>query len=719
MSAFWQSRRNRILTIAAAFLLCVALMAVAWIESPWRGLPYHDAFASGDAGAWVAYAGNWTFVKDAIKNDSDERGAKLVMGSSHWKSYEVKSEVQLLGAGDAGIMLRSSDIERGVDSYNGYYAGLRTNDQSLVLGRAQHGWFEFPPASMPGGVIPGQWYRLRIAAQRCTISASAVAIATGLEAHIRINDPDCLQEGKVGLRSMGAGGMWRDVAISRLPAQVKDNEPPAFTPEHVALYPTSQGSTVAVPALEQTPSVDRKLPPARAIQSIRNLRMFSITKPAHAVVRGSVILTNPAVYIQDSSGGVRVEATQPASLRIGDEVEVEGDVFPRGLSATIRHAVEQPLGGGFAPLPPPLSVTADQAATGTYDSRFIEVEGGLVEKSKSAGGVTLEFRNGLQTFRAIANSAVTSSLFEELKIETVVRLRGVCMVSPDFTNNTVPFALIVNSPEDIKIVSGPPWWSPDHILLLAVAMSGIGFLVHLFFSRAEQWRFHAVLKERERLAHEMHDTLAQSFAGIGFQLRAIRNRLSRNRTTINVDSVLEDLTVASELVRHSHDEARRTIAILRPEALEATGLVSALEQSARRIVARGSVTVEASYTGEARTLPLRILDSLFRIGQEAFANAIQHGHPKKITIILHYETSSVTLIIQDDGAGFLLTPQLNGFGITGMRRRAEAIHATLEIDSEPGKGARVSVTASTPTVPWWRRLAYSRGVKKEKRQNGS
>jgi signal transduction histidine kinase len=202
-------------------------------------------------------------------------------------------------------------------------------------------------------------------------------------------------------------------------------------------------------------------------------------------------------------------------------------------------------------------------------------------------------------------------------------------------------------------------------------------------------------------------------------LRAIRNRLSRNRSSVNVDSVLEDLTVASELVRHSHDEARRTIAILRPEALEATGLVSALEQSARRIVARGSVTVEASYSGEARTLPLRVLDSLFRIGQEAFANAIQHGHPKKISIRMNYEPSSVTLIIQDDGAGFEFTPQLHGFGITGMRRRAEAIHATLEIESAPGKGARVSVTAATPSVSWWRRLAYSRSLKKEGRPNGS
>src|SRR5580658_7715281 len=191
-------------------------------------------------------------------------------------------------------------------------------------------------------------------------------------------------------------------------------------------------------------------------------------------------------------------------------------------------------------------------------------------------------------------------------MDSVIRVRGVCMVSTEYTGNTVPFALIVNSPEDVKVIDGPPWWSAEHLIAMALVMLGLGFLVHLFFSRAEEWRLHAVIDERERLAHEMHDTLAQSFAGIGFQLRAIRNRLSRNATSVDAPSLMEDLNVATELVRHSHDEARRSIATLRPEAIEATGLVSALEQTARRMVSRSSVLVDVSVHGEARPLPLRV-----------------------------------------------------------------------------------------------------------------
>jgi signal transduction histidine kinase len=705
--------RGRAWAVAGAALLIGFLSILVWLRSPWRGLPYHDSFSSNKTDEWTSYAGNWILAGNTIENNSDERGAKFITGSPHWKSYALETDMQLLGTGDAGVLIRASNLERGVDSYDGYYAGLRTSDQTLILGRARHGWREFPPTAMPGGVVPGQWYRLRVAAHGCIISASVNAIGTTNVASVSINDPDCLPAGRVGLRSVGAGGKWRNIRVVKWSGDGSDDLSTATVPGHIALFPTSQGTTplVITPA-PATYSGHQPLT-TKTIQSIRNLRLFSISKPAHAIVRGAVILTNPALYIQDSSGGVRVETADPAPLKVGDEVQVEGDVYPHGLSATIRHATEQPL-GGLAPIPP-LSITADQAATGAYDSMFVEIEGRVEEKFDSAGRITLQFRDGLQTFRATTDSFSTSSLLNKLSKESTVRLRGVCMVSSEYTNNVVPFVLIVGSPEDIKVLVGPPWWSVQHLVLLAMAMLGVGFLVHLFYSRAEKWRLHAVIDERERLAHEIHDTLAQSFAGIGFQLRAIRNRVARNGPSINLQLLMDELGLASELVRHSHDEARRSIAILRPEALEAMGLVSALEQSARRMVARGSVIIEATYDGEARTLPLRVLDSLFRIGQETFANAIQHGHPKQISIRIDYQPSFVILSIVDDGAGFTVEHGSGGFGIAGMRRRAEAINAKLEIDSTLGKGTHVSVTAPTPPVSWLRTVAYTRRKEQESR----
>jgi signal transduction histidine kinase len=425
-------------------------------------------------------------------------------------------------------------------------------------------------------------------------------------------------------------------------------------------------------------------------------------------VRGAVILTTPAIYVQDSSGGAEVALAHDSPLRVGDEVEVEGNAHPQGLNTRILNATVRQI-GGLAPIPP-ISVTADQAATGAFASMFLEVEGRLDDRTDTAApGVSLEFHDGLQTFRAIATTAVTDSLFRKLEKDSVIRVRGVCMVNTEYTGNTVPFALIVNSPEDVKVIDGPPWWSAEHLIAMALIMLGLGFVVHLFLSRAEEWRLHAVIDERERLAHEVHDTLAQSFAGIGFQLRAIRNRISRNGSAVDTPSLLEDLSVASDLVRHSHDEARRSIATLRPEAIEATGLVTALEQTARRMVSRSSVLVDVTVEGEARTLPLRVLDSLFRIGQEAIANAVQHGHPSKIVIRVEYSRSAIALVIEDNGCGFTPRPDSGGFGLSGMRRRAESIDGTLDLQSSPGKGTTIRAQAPTPrSVPWFLRLAYIR-----------
>ena len=239
-------------------------------------------------------------------------------------------------------------------------------------------------------------------------------------------------------------------------------------------------------------------------------------------------------------------------------------------------------------------------------------------------------------------------------------------------------------------------------------MIGIGVLSHLFYSRAEQWRLRAVIGERERLAHEIHDTLSQSFVGISFQLRAIRNRLQRNGSQINTQSLLDELNTTCELVRHSHDEARRSIASLNPEALETNGLVYALEQSARRAVGRGSIVVHSSCLGDARTLPLSVLDAFFRIGQEAIANAIHHGHPKGITIQMECGGSWLALTIQDDGVGFVHRPELSGFGLAGMRRRAEDIGAILAVQSTPGCGCHISVRVPLPRASLLSRLSYSR-----------
>ena len=124
--------RNRALfgILLAGLLGLFAAGLFAYWRSPTRGLPYKDSFARGEVQEWQAFGGTWGAVNGSMRNDSDERGAKLLTGSTHWQDYSIEGDVMLLGlGGDAGFLVRSSDEEEGVDAYRGYYAGLRKKER--------------------------------------------------------------------------------------------------------------------------------------------------------------------------------------------------------------------------------------------------------------------------------------------------------------------------------------------------------------------------------------------------------------------------------------------------------------------------------------------------------------------------------------------------------------------------------------------------------------
>jgi signal transduction histidine kinase len=149
-------------------------------------------------------------------------------------------------------------------------------------------------------------------------------------------------------------------------------------------------------------------------------------------------------------------------------------------------------------------------------------------------------------------------------------------------------------------------------------------------------------------------------------------------------------------VRHSHNEARRSIATLRPESLDSIELLPALDRCARRMVDGGSVDVSIFCEGEPRPLPIRITDALFKIGQEAIANAVRHARPTSLIVRLRHVEREAHLIVEDNGIGFTGGGDLLGFGMRGMRKRAEDISARLEVLSTPGTGTRVEVVAPLP-----------------------
>ena len=203
----------------------------------------------------------------------------------------------------------------------------------------------------------------------------------------------------------------------------------------------------------------------------------------------------------------------------------------------------------------------------------------------------------------------------------------------------------------------------------------------------------AVLEERNRMAREMHDTLAQGFTGIVLQLEAAEQVLGDD-----VDETLEHLSRARQLARDSLNEARRSVWNLRPRALEQATLADAIRQSLDDYVADGRIEGSFAVEGTVRPLPAEAENTLLRIAQESLTNLRKHAHADHVWVALVYGSEIITLTIRDDGVGFdPSAPPASrhvggGLGLVGMRERAQAIGAHVQVDSQPGEGAQILVS---------------------------
>jgi signal transduction histidine kinase len=203
--------------------------------------------------------------------------------------------------------------------------------------------------------------------------------------------------------------------------------------------------------------------------------------------------------------------------------------------------------------------------------------------------------------------------------------------------------------------------------------------------------------ERERLAGEIHDTLAQGLIGIITQLQAAEQTGAEGNRHRHLDT-------AARLARDSLSEARRSVRALRPEPLEDAALPEALSDVVARWSADTGVPAELASTGTARPIHPELEVSLLRTAQEALANVAKHADASRVRLTLSYMEDVVSLDIRDDGRGFGpagAPPDAggdgSGFGLTAMRQRLLRVAGTLAVESEPGTGTAVS--ASVPAVP--------------------
>lgn len=212
---------------------------------------------------------------------------------------------------------------------------------------------------------------------------------------------------------------------------------------------------------------------------------------------------------------------------------------------------------------------------------------------------------------------------------------------------------------------------------------------------AEQKQHSVLLAERNRMAREIHDTLAQGFTGIVVQLEATEDILVS--PSADVETALFHINRACMLARDSLAEARRSVWALRPTVLEQETLPAALSHLVEELTTGTALHAEFAVHGLPQILPTEIETDLFRISQEAMSNALKHAQAHSIQMTLTFSPQRVQLSIEDDGQGFdPYTPAPQGFGFISMRERTERSGGEFTLTSNPGHGTKVQVTLPLP-----------------------
>ena len=426
-------------------------------------------------------------------------------------------------------------------------------------------------------------------------------------------------------------------------------------------------------------------------------------------VRGTVTHQEPGhvVWIRDNSGALAVQSGQTDPLQPGDQIDVLG--FPKYGSYTpaLEDAVFRKFGRIDSPVP---VLITNPAAAFDHQADLVSLTATLKDIQPIPDGQLLALEAEGAAFKAALKQShdVTSPQYEA---GSVVRVTGICSVSGDEAGPVVSgiwhpqtFQILLRSVGDIAVIRAPPWWTARRVMFVLLLVTGGSLAVtglvmwlarrHLHEEAARramaEAEFTAILAERNRVAREIHDTLAQGLAATSVHLR-----LAKKSANGSPGPVVHHLDVAQQLVRDSLEEARNSIWNMRSNILEHKDLAGALQDILTHLADGTELDVNFETFGRVRRLSPVVENNLLRIGQEAISNAAKHARAKHIRVSIDFGEKRLGLVVADDGKGFdcsKTTPRTGGFGLVGMRERAADLKGDLEIGSVAGRGTTVNLS---------------------------
>jgi len=462
---------------------------------------------------------------------------------------------------------------------------------------------------------------------------------------------------------------------------------------------------------------------------------------------GVVTLAYPGrfFYLQEGLHGVRVETTSLEPIEPGDLVEVAGFLDMSRHIGGLVEAVYRRRDHDARPLAvtiQPREVIAVNersrqigqiARPGNYHGCLMSFTATLMEARPPVGewcGLTLA--DGSFIVMATLPAAEFPRI-RSLRPGSTLEVTGIAdldiMPDPTLSLGLDPLTqrvrVFIQRADDVAVIRAPSWWTPARLgtalafaLGMAIAVLGWNYLLHRRVMRqasslAEQMRsryeaeaeFQATLRERGRLAANLHDTVLQTVTGIGYQLKGMKasmrqsERQFEKRNGAEPVQAVADIDIAQRMVDHAVQQLRGTVWAMQTLPLAGQSLPTAVEALVQRLQAEHSTEIFLRTTGPVQQVPDVVAGNLFLVAQEAVYNAMRHADASRVDVELSFaEQGTVTLCVRDDGRGFVPGQQPGAadghFGIEGMRDRVSRIGGRWTLDSQDGVGT--TITASVP-----------------------
>ena len=365
----------------------------------------------------------------------------------------------------------------------------------------------------------------------------------------------------------------------------------------------------------------------------------------------------------------------------------------------LSNAIWRPAGGTAYRDPPvtPISVRSlltndrgERKINSTSHGKLLSLRGKVINLTE--GNATIMTLKD-ETFSVPVDISAAKGLGCVPPIGSDVRITGRSIVKTEDWHpsssfpHTTGILLTIHSPDDITVVSYPPWWTPDRLLIvigsLVAALLGI-IIWNLILRQISRSR----IDERTRLSVELHDSLSQNLSGLACQITAVKKALPDATSTAALR-----LDIAERMLFSSRTELKRCLWDLRGNTLECRNTSEAIRKTVEPIL--GDARLAIRFNVPRARLNDSEAHAILCIVRELASNAMQHGHASAIRIAGALDADAIVFSVRDNGCGFDVANRAGGgeghFGIDGIQERVDRLNGTFDMTSSPGSGTAVRI----------------------------